>query len=87
MNKTTNNHLLIKGLSFQKTEEGEWRVSRIGTNRGTFGMGQNENNILDLQVVERFCSYISTTLRAELEGFLQEEQEDNNERKSDERDV
>lgn len=69
------NHLLVKGLSFQKSPEGEWLISRIATNYGIFSMGEYENSLLDKEVVDRFCSYTANELRGPLEEFLQEEAE------------
>lgn len=75
-------HLLVKGLSFAKQPQGEWVVSQIATNQGIFRIGENENALLDPEIVERFCSYISATMREQLEGFLQEEQEEEHARES-----
>lgn len=72
----TGQHLLVKGLSFAKQPQGEWKVSQIATNQGIFRIGENENALLDAEVVDRFCAYISTTMRDQIEGFLQEEQEE-----------
>lgn len=74
-------HLLfIRSLSFSKTEKGDWAISRVASNRGTFAI--NEDQLLETDVVNRFCSYVVSVMKDSIEGFLSEEaQEGENEGK------
>lgn len=68
------NRLFIQGISFRRGPQGTWQLSRMATNNGVFGIGQDENNRLDKEVVDRFCSYIVHEIYPLLEEFLDDEE-------------
>ncbi len=65
--------LFIKGFSISRDIEGKWRATKASTNQGSFALGEAENLLIDQEIFDRFCSYLVHTLRPELEGFLEEE--------------
>ena len=65
--------LFIKGFNINRDIEGKWRITKAATNQGSFALGEAENSLIDPEIFDRFCSYLVSTLRPELEGFLEEE--------------
>ena len=68
------NHLFCKTVTLQKSDEGKWQLVRIGTNRGKFEIGEEQNEKLQQDILINFASYAFASVKADIEGFLAEEE-------------
>ncbi len=70
-------HLFCKTIILTRNEKGEWIVSRIGTNQGKFALGDAENAEIQKGIVNDFASYVFSTIKPGIEGYLEEESKAN----------
>lgn len=71
-----NEKVFINGISIVLSDKGQWVVSKVKSNFGKFDIGSQENELLDLDALSAFTSYVKSTLEAQIQKFLDEEEEE-----------
>ena len=71
------NNVFIKALVFERNSEGEFIITKVGSNKGKFKIEQEVNDeLLEKEIVERFTSYVVSQMRPCIEEFVNQEEVD-----------
>lgn len=67
-------HLLIKGISLAKNmQSGDWEISEITTNQGSFGTSKDQNERLNQKLLRYLAGYLKQTFEGDIKAFLHSE--------------
>ena len=69
-----NDHLLVKGINLCKNSQtGEWEVSQVETNHGSFGTGMDQNEQINQTLVRGFVKYLKNIFEDDIQTFINDE--------------